>query len=100
MQAARQISHASAAPHYREVTFVEIRKELESISLDEAPEIMRQMAPLLDGGLGHPRMPVGPGYHFQPGERCRHLLLVADRLATTRQALMRLSFRVLSHSAN
>ncbi|RYE83901.1 MAG: hypothetical protein EOO65_03180, partial [Methanosarcinales archaeon] len=26
------------------------------------------MAPLLYGGLGHPRMPVGPGGHFQPGE--------------------------------
>jgi hypothetical protein len=68
--------------------------------LDEAPEIMRQMAPLLYGGLGHPRMPVGPGCHFQSGEYCRHVSLVADRLATSWQALMRLSFRVLSHSAD
>lgn len=38
--------------------------------------------------------------YFQRGERRKRIPVVADQLDTTRQALLRLSFRVLSHSAN
>lgn len=38
--------------------------------------------------------------YFQNGERRKRIPVVTDQLDTTRQALLRLSFRVLSHSAD
>ncbi|MBJ6143458.1 hypothetical protein [Hymenobacter sp. BT559] len=38
--------------------------------------------------------------YFQHGKRRKRIPVVADQLDTTRQALLRLSFRVLSHSDN
>ena len=38
--------------------------------------------------------------YYHRGERHKRIPLVADQLDTTRQVLRRLSFRVLSHSAD